>query len=167
MTETKAKHIDTYIVDSNICSHCVMFDDKPYIKLHNSAELKTKSLEDNVYFTLRDIFLNISGMDYCTEANCFNNSLTGGISFEERTESFTYTDSLNEKYYLHELIRWLDYIHKSDFVFGLANENNIYHNEHIFIEIYDENKYMLFDDWWTHLCELKQTLKGHYEKLFS
>ena len=112
MTETKTKHIDTYIVDANISSHCVIFNDKPYIKLHNSAELKSKSLEDNVYFTLRDIFLNISGVDYCMEANHFNSSLTGGIPYEERTEFFTYANSLNEKYYLSELIRWLNYIHK-------------------------------------------------------
>ena len=42
-----------------------------YIHLSNENHLKNKSLEDNVYFTLRDIFYNISGFDYCMEANAF------------------------------------------------------------------------------------------------
>ena len=34
-----------------------------YLELHNSRELKKISLEDNVYFTLRDIFLNYEYID--------------------------------------------------------------------------------------------------------
>jgi len=57
-----------------------IFNDIKYLQLANENNLKSKSLEDNVYFILRDIFNNISGFDNCMEAN-----------------DFTYTNVLNDK----------------------------------------------------------------------
>jgi hypothetical protein len=61
-----------------------------YLQLHNDNEFKKKSLEDNVYFTNRDIFLNIGPIDYVLEANRLNGLLSGDIRFEDRTENFKY-----------------------------------------------------------------------------
>jgi hypothetical protein len=71
-----------------------IFNNIKYLQLANENHLKNKSLEDNVYFTLRDIFANVSGLDYCMEANGFNTKLTNGISYEERTIDFTYIKKL-------------------------------------------------------------------------
>ena len=64
-----------------------------HVGLLNDNAFKSKSLEDNVYFTLRDIFWNGSPDD-CFSANHFNSLLTNGVSFEERGENFRYTNVL-------------------------------------------------------------------------
>ena len=129
-----------------------IFNDIQYLQLANENHLKNKSLEDNVYFTLRDIFANVSGVDYCMEANGFNTKLTNGISYEERTIDFTYTNVLNDKIYIHELSRWLSYIHKSDFEFEAINDDaDIEEKEWYF----DTRNLFRFDDWWLQFEELK------------
>ena len=77
-----------------------------YIHLMNDNEFKKKSLEDNVYFTLRDIFANADSADTIMEANYFNGRLTGCICFEERTERFQYSNELHQKDYVERLQRW-------------------------------------------------------------
>lgn len=49
-----------------------------------------RSLEDNIYFTLRDIFRIANSIEWCFEANKFNENLTDNVSFKERSkdESF-------------------------------------------------------------------------------
>ena len=84
-------------------SNTRIFNDIKYLQLANENHLKNKSLEDNVYFTLRDIFANVSELDYCMEANGFNTKLTNSISYEERTIDFTYTNVINDKIYIHKL----------------------------------------------------------------
>ncbi len=81
-----------------------------YIELHNPHEFKQKSLEDNVYFTLRDIFLNAIEDDYAVEANYFNNLLSNGIFFENRDDNFKYTSKLSDKDFLDRLIKFLQCI---------------------------------------------------------
>jgi hypothetical protein len=49
-----------------------------YIELVNNNEFKNKSLEDNVYFTLRDIFWNISVNEF--ELMCSANELAGELT---------------------------------------------------------------------------------------
>ena len=61
----------------------IIYNGKKYIKLCNDHQLKFLSLEDNVYFLLRDVFLNISGIDYVMEANSFNCTLSGRIFYEK------------------------------------------------------------------------------------
>ena len=124
-----------------------IFDDIKYLQLCNENHLKNKSLEDNVYFTLRDIFNNISGLDYCMEANGFNCKLTNGIYYEERID-FTYTNVLNDKTYIRELSKWLSYIQKCDFEFEAMDTEEK--------EWYCNTKNLFkFDDWWLQFEELK------------
>lgn len=117
-----------------------------YIKLCNDNYLKDKSLEDNVYFTLRDIFINISGSDYCMEANEFNSKLTNNIYYDGRTSDFKYTDILNDKTYLSKLTKWLLSISQSDFDFEPLNDNSY--------------AVLLFEDWWIQFERLKELLNN-------
>jgi hypothetical protein len=98
-----------------------------YIKLMNNHIFKSMSLEDNIYFTIRDIFINAECTDYCFEANNFNKKLTDGISFEDRDSTFKYTDILNNKDYVDSLKLWLSRIDKSTFVL-IKFKNNFNYN---------------------------------------
>ena len=125
-----------------------------YIHLMNDNEFKKKSLEDNVYFTLRDIFANADSAYTRMEANYFNHRLTGGICFEERTERFEYTNELHEKDYVECLQRWLKH-------FG------IYYFEFIEPEEDEEinmKEYMKWDDWWVQFEELRKLIDEQYKK---
>ena len=50
-----------------------------YIYIMDDPAWKTKSLNDNVYFTLRDIYANVNNTDTCYEATEFTKLLTNGI----------------------------------------------------------------------------------------
>ena len=68
-----------------------------YMYVHNDIDFKKKSLNDNLYFTLRDVFWNTSSPDVCSLANCYNSMLSDNISFKERTNAFQYTNLLDQK----------------------------------------------------------------------
>jgi hypothetical protein len=65
-----------------------------YIYLNYPNDFKNKSLEDNVYFTLRDIFWN-GDSKQCTTANHYN-SIIANKPFEERNEEFRYENVLHD-----------------------------------------------------------------------
>jgi hypothetical protein len=89
-----------------------------YVRLCNPHKFKSLSLEDNVYFTLRDIFMNAKKADDAIECNEFNHQLTNEIGFEDRTDTFTYTNVLQDKAFVEGLIKWLCAIKPSrDFFF--------------------------------------------------
>jgi len=134
-----------------------IFNDIKYLQLANENHLKNKSLEDNVYFTLRDIFANVSGLDYCMEANGFNSKLTNGIYYEERKD-FTYTNVLNDKTYVKELSVWLSYIDKSDFEFEAIEDTEDTEEKEWY---FDTRNLMKFDDWWLQFEELKNLIREH------
>ena len=46
-----------------------------YLRLYNENSLKKLSLEDNVYFTLKDMFVNIHYIEDCLKANEFSSKL--------------------------------------------------------------------------------------------
>jgi hypothetical protein len=79
-----------------------------YVGLMNDNSFKSKSLEDNVYFTLRDIFWN-GEIDDLLSANYFNGLLTNNISFQERDERFEYANLLYDynSDYTKKLYDWL------------------------------------------------------------
>jgi len=91
-----------------------LIDGVKYFELHNPIELKKISLEDNVYFTLRDIFLNYGSVDDIFRVNDFNGKLTNGICYEDRTENFEYTNLLSDEKFLSSLIEWMKQIHNTD-----------------------------------------------------
>jgi len=79
-----------------------------YVGLMNDNSFKRKSLSDNVYFTLRDIFWN-GDVNEVFSVNHYNSLLTNNISFEERNEYFVYTNVLYDYNvdYTKKLFNWL------------------------------------------------------------
>lgn len=124
-----------------------------YIHLCNDNNFKKKSLYDNVYFTLRDIFVNADSHDTCMEANLYNIQLTGGISFEDRTEGFQYQNMLHQKDYVQRLQSWLEYFNIYYFEFVEPEED----------EQIDMKEYIKFDDWWVQFEELRKLIDEQYE----
>jgi hypothetical protein len=128
-----------------------IIDGVKYIHLINDNGLKKKSINDNVYFTLRDIFENAYHCDTIIYANRFCEKLTGELYFEdEKKTTYTYTNVLNKKDYLKKLIYWLDQIDVNSFEFILL-ENN---------EKINMKEYINWDIWRFQFEELKFLLKN-------
>jgi|688.fasta_scaffold32362_4 hypothetical protein len=144
-----------------------LIDGIRYIGLMNDNSFKRKSLEDNVYFTLRDIFWNGEVDDLMT-ANHFNGILTNNICYEDRSKNFNYANILYdyESDYTKKLYNWLSLItgyklnskpngwKDSIFEFREVEEDD---------EI-DMTQYMKYDDWWEQLQELIKKLEDQLEK---
>lgn len=131
----------------------MMINGIKYIKLCNDNYLKNISLEDNLYFTLRDIFVNSFSSDYCMEANDFNSKLTNNIYYEDRTSDFKYTNILDDKTFLNKLNKWLKSITQSDFDFEPLND--------------DSYTLLLFEDWWIQFEGLKELLNNKLDNMKS
>lgn len=125
-----------------------------YIYLMNNNDFKKKSLYDNIYFTLRDIFANAESIDTAMEANSFNGRLTNNICFEDRTERFKYSNELHQKYFVEKLKSWLKHFDIHYFEFEEPEED----------EKIDMKEYMKWDDWWVQFEELRKLIDEQYEK---
>lgn len=125
-----------------------------YMHLFNDNNFKLESLNSNVYFTLRDIFANADSADTVMEANSFNSKLTGGISFEDRTEDFTYTNVLSDVKFLSMLLTWLNYFTIGYFEFIEPDPE----------EQINMSEYMRWEDWWAQFEQLKQMIKARHEQ---
>jgi hypothetical protein len=131
-----------------------IIDEVKYIYLTNDNELKKKSLYDNLYFTLRDIFANASSLDTIMEANSFNSYLSNNICFEGRSESFQYQNIFYEKDYVEQLHEWIKHIDIYYFKFNEPEED----------EEIDMKKYMKWHNWWVQFEELRKLIHEQYEK---
>lgn len=125
----------------------------------NLNKLKEKSLNDRVYFTLRDIFRNGDNYNIIDIANEFNDKLTGGIYFEERNNNFEYTKILEDIIYLNDLIQWLSKIDENYFEFREVLEEDK-HN-------IDMRCYIKYEDWKTELDKLITELELQKYSNFS
>lgn len=128
---------------------------KKYIKLCNDNKLKKKSFEDNIYFTLRDIFMNAQDERICTQSNWFNSKLTNDICYNERYKTFEYSDILYEERYVEKLCIFIEKIKQNSIKYYYLDENCKY----------DINDYIEFDNWWKEFEVLKQLLKNHHDKI--
>ena len=131
-----------------------VFNNIKYLQLVNENNYKNKSLEDNVYFTLRDIFANVSGIDWFMEANGFASELTCGVSYEDRTSDFAYSNALKDNDFIYRLSNWLNCLQKSDFDFDYNTEDDEWY--------YDTKNLFKFEDWWSQLEELKILLNKRF-----
>ncbi len=134
-----------------------------YIKTLDDNNFKKISLEDNIYFTLRDIFANISTIDYFLHTNKLNNILTNNICYEDRTCDFKYANMLNNKSFIIELRKLLKRIMiPYDFdIIKLCDdftddEKNEYNNI---------TNWIIFDEWITQFNELKNIIDNKYNEL--
>ena len=130
-----------------------------YITLHHNNKYKKKSLEDNVYFTLRDIFTNAEDIYSVFTANNFNSRLSNGIHFEDRTNSFQYTNILQNKEYLSNLIEYLNQFAEHSFEF-IELDKYDYKNGKIHMD-----DYMKWDDWWSQFINLIKLLDNQNKLL--
>ncbi len=126
-----------------------------YIYLCDDNEFKKKSLEDNIYFTLRDIFMNAEDAHETIEANEFNYILSNGIKLEERTDAFQYVNVLQNKEYISNLINFMKRMGEHSFEFTELQEDD------------DEpmSEYIRYDDWWVQFDELKNLLNYHNKNM--
>jgi hypothetical protein len=129
-----------------------------YVCLMDDNDLKNKSLEDAVYFTLRDIFRN-GEHEQCITANYFNHILTNGISLEERDDIFQYRNVIYDhtSNYTGTLHKWLSllYAHRNiifDFELPL-------HKEEI-----NMDELLRYDLWLQQLQQLIEKLKEQSDK---
>ena len=133
-----------------------------YMCIHYVDEYKKKSLNDQFYFTLRDIFWNTDSFDVMMIINNFNSMLTDGTSFDSRTNTFQYTNILYQKTELKKILRFLNRIKQTGwFEFIESKDKDEYEDKE---ESIDE-EYILFDDWWKQFEELRNLLKEQYEKI--
>jgi hypothetical protein len=134
----------------------LLFKGIKYVMLSNDNDFKKKSFYDNVYFTLRDIFLNAESYDDVMSANLYNNELTGGVYFEDRTESFEYANLLDQKDFVERLQKSLNNLKKNEwFEFVHLEDDQTFD---------DEQNYMKLDDWWVQFEELKRLVEEQYKK---
>lgn len=133
----------------------LMFGKTAYICLCNDNDFKKRSIEDNVYFTLRDIFVNAQSVHDIETANLYNSRLSDGICFEDRTPSFQYTNVLKNLDFLEDLIKWLKSLKKTS-SFELTN---------LELNSSDElnTMYINFDDWWIQFEDLIELLEFHHK----
>lgn len=109
-----------------------------YIYLEYDDKLKKKSLEDNVYYTLIDIFNNASSSNLILRVYDFNRAL--------RPDG--YTRILYDKEYVLVLMNMLKHISQSSFEF-----------------VIEDGVYIKLDDWWVQFEELKNIIAERYQQL--
>ena len=145
-----------------------LIDGIRYVGLMNDNSFKRKSLEDNIYFTLRDIFWN-GEIDDLMTANHFNGLLTNCVSFEERDKNFQYANILYdyESDYTKKLYDWLSRLTG----YKLNSKPNVWKDimfEFREVEIeedeFDMDYYIKYDVWWDQLQELIKKLECQLEK---
>jgi len=110
-----------------------------YIYLQYDNAHKHKSFEDNVYFTLIDIFNNASSSNLVLRVHDFNHFLK---------DDKGYTRILYDKEYLSVLIHILQRVNESSFEF-----------------IVEDGDYIRMDDWLFQFEELKMVLEERYRQL--
>jgi hypothetical protein len=118
-------------------------------------DCKKKSLEDNVYVTLREIFINCDSYEKCMRANYYSNKLTNSdrLNTENMTEVNASLQVLHEGIYLASLCNFLHTINPGYFAVR-ANEEETPTEFDI-----------PFDEWWNDLEALKRDLQEELEKI--
>jgi hypothetical protein len=133
-----------------------------YLQHCNDNNLKSLTLEDNVYFTLRELFYNMYELDYIMEANVFINEISGSICYEDRKSDFKYKNSLHDKLFVDRLNKWLNHIKKSEFEFEEPYDKADDEEKYWY---YDMKLLINFDDWWSQFEELKVLIKNRLDEL--
>ena len=132
----------------------VTLNNNRYIMVCNKQILKLKSLEDNLYFTIREIFFNIEPEFKINKANYINSKLSNGIPYEDRNDKFEYYKLTNDSNFVISILDFLNSIKQSDFTFPYDNSE---HELELDIETLN-SEFICFDLWWNQLEELKQLL---------
>jgi hypothetical protein len=113
-----------------------------YIALLDDNNLKIKSFNDCVYYTLRDVFWNVYDEYYCQRANDLNALLVENKS----DNSVKYTNALDDINYIRKIYGFLNSLNEKSFCF--ADE-----------PFDDDETYIEYDIWWSNLETLIGNLK--------
>lgn len=136
----------------------VIIDEIKYIKLCHPNDFKKQSLYDNLYFTLKDIFLNSVTYDDCVKAALYLSEITDGVNYEKRTDDFKYANLLEKKNYVEKLLSFFRLLKKEDsFEFSAPEEDDEVKGK----DVKNSSQFMLLDDWWIqfeHLISLLEEL---------
>ena len=124
----------------------ILYNGCKYIFLSNDNSYKYKSLEDNIYFTLRDIFFNCIDIEICVAVNLINSTLTNNIFFEDRKEDFTYI-TLNQNI-ISTILSLFKTLRQTNLFFDCESDN-----------IEDLQDYIEFNNWWNNFEKLKNNLE--------
>jgi hypothetical protein len=127
---------------------------KKHMRVAYNNELKNKSLEDNIYFTLNDINRNADTESDGYAARGFSERLAGDVCYEERTASFKYSDALKDKDYVTDLLKWFNRFTVRWFRFIEINEYD--YNTNGILKL---SGLMKWDDWWDQFNGLKARLE--------
>ena len=151
-----------------MAENTILIDGVKYLKLHNLRELKKLSLEDNVYFTLRDIFYTHRYIDGVLRADDFIGKLTNNISYEDGTEKIEYTNLLMDENFLSSLIEWMKLIRITDFETPehCDTSSKKYLDElNYWCYNVDMSEYVVLEDWMNDFNKLILELETQLEKV--
>ena len=129
-------------------TYSLLYNDIEYIGLSEEHSFKFRSLEDDVYFTLRDLFLNVLDIDDVIMTREFCIELTNDIPYEDRTDTFQYTDVLSDKSYCERLSKWFSTLDKKCFEFKPPQKD----------DVIDLKEYIPFIEWYTHFNYLRRLI---------
>ena len=127
---------------------------KKHMRVAYNNELKQESLEDNIYFTLGDIDRNADNMSDGYAARGFSERLAGDECYEDRTDAFKYSDALQDKDYVTNLLKWFNRFTVRWFRFIEIHEYD--YNTSGILKL---SNLMKWDDWWFQFNSLKAQLE--------
>ena len=131
----------------------ILFNGTKYVKLCHNNDLKKQSLYDNLYFTLKDIFLNSDTYGDCQRAAFYVGEITGDVHYEERTENFCYVNMLDQKDFAQKLLTFFKSLNKEDiFEFSAPEEDDV-------MEVQKRLEYITFEDWWVQFEHLRSSIE--------
>ena len=126
--------------------------------INDGNNLKELSLEDRVYFTLRDMFFNTNDLELRKNINKINLKLTNDTYLEERDENFKYSNALDNKKYVSSIIYMLERYALEYYAFNIEN---------FFFDNNDKFEFMLYEDWHEQMKVLLITLKGKVASMYK
>lgn len=133
----------------------IIYQNKKYINLYHDFSFKWGSLEDHVYFTLRDFYLNCASVDHVIDVNNYLSTLSNNICYEDRTATFKYAPVLDDEIFLVSLSEWLNDFRACNFVFIALKDQTykkVLQDDGVYINFicHDDSleQYMLYDAWW-------------------
>jgi hypothetical protein len=141
-----------------------LIDGVKYIYLHYPHEFKMKSLEDDIYFTLTDMVWNGGGIhEPAPSADKYSRLLTD-IEYEKRDKNFKYKNVLYncDSDFAEKILKLISRFSNKERVFYFYEEDK--YDDLDDGKGLDMSKYMKYDDWWEHLLELREKIKGHLNK---
>ncbi len=136
----------------------VTWNNKKYLMASSSAYLKSQSIEDNLYFTIREIFLNIEQEFKMYEANEINAKLSNQTPWEDRDDKFKYLQLFKNPDFVTYVLGWLNSIKQTEFDFEFETARIDLNSDII------TNEYIEFELWWKRLVQLKQDLSNLLNK---